>query len=792
MKIIIKIFILLITVGQSFSANAQYYICKKDNNSIKITDIRSHIDKNTKVLTDANIVGHIKDAETGEHIPFATIMIKGTTIGTSCDATGHYFLKNLPLGSFTIIAKMMGYSSVEKKVILKRNKTIELNFNLKEDHVALDQVVVSASRTETKRRNSPSLVNVIGDEILKLTSSATLADGLIFQPGVRVEDNCQNCGFTQVRINGLDGHYSQILMDSRPVFSALTGVYGLEQIPSNMIQRIEVVRGGGSALFGSSAIGGTINIITKDPVRNSGSLSHTITSIGMSGAIDNNTTANASVISDNNKMGITVYGQRRNREEYDDDDDGFSEMPRIQSNTLGLSTFMRVSDFSKLKLQYHSIKEFRRGGDQIDLPAHEVMIAEQIEHNINGGNLSYDLFSKDENSHLNVFTSFQNTKRKSYYGGHKDLDAYGRTNDLVIVSGTQFTHKFDCLFFMPSEFVLGLEHKFNDLEDISTGYNHYVEQFVRIYSGYIQNEWKDEKWGFLVGARFDKHNLLDDVVFSPRINLRFNPSKQVNFRLSYSTGFRAPQAFDEDFHIAVVGGERVVTVLAEDLKQEKSKSVSMSADLYHNFGKVQTNLLIEGFYTNLDDVFTLRKLNKEDKNGNEVLERYNGSGATVKGVNIESKIIFPKNIQFQAGVTIQESKYKEAEEWSENSDVKAEKKIFKSPNFYGYCTFTFNPLKQLNCSLSGTYTGEMLVQHMESSGTPNDIAIDTPDFFDLNIKLAYDFKIFDYINLELNAGFKNIFNSYQDDFDKGADRDSGYVYGPSQPRSLFAGIKINF
>ncbi len=89
------------------------------------------------------------------------------------------------------------------------------------------------------------------------------ADGLNFQPGVRVENNCQNCGFQQVRINGLEGPYTQILVDSRPIFSAQTGVYGLEQIPANMIERVEIMRGGGSALFGSSAIAGTINIITK-------------------------------------------------------------------------------------------------------------------------------------------------------------------------------------------------------------------------------------------------------------------------------------------------------------------------------------------------------------------------------------------------------------------------------------------------------------------------------------------------------------------------------------------------
>ena len=122
--------------------------------------------------------------------------------------------------------------------------------------VALDQIVVSASRTAVTRRKSPGLVQVMTSELIEQAQAVSLADALPFQPGVRVENNCQNCGFSQVRINGLDGNYSQILMDSRPVFSALAGVYGLEHIPANMIDRIEVLRGGGSALYGSSAVEG--------------------------------------------------------------------------------------------------------------------------------------------------------------------------------------------------------------------------------------------------------------------------------------------------------------------------------------------------------------------------------------------------------------------------------------------------------------------------------------------------------------------------------------------------------
>ena len=150
-------------------------------------------------------------------------------------------------------------------------------------------------------------MSVLDAGLFEKTNASCLAQGLSFQPGVRVEDDCQNCGFTQVRINGLDGHYSQILVDSHPVFSALTGVYGLEQIPANMIERVEVLRGGGSALFGSSAIGGTINVITKEPSRNSAQMSHTLTSIGGSNSYDNNTMLNASLVTESGRAGLCVF-----------------------------------------------------------------------------------------------------------------------------------------------------------------------------------------------------------------------------------------------------------------------------------------------------------------------------------------------------------------------------------------------------------------------------------------------------------------------------------------------------
>lgn len=764
------------------------------------TSVVKSVEENEKG-TDANIYGHVVDAKSGEHVPYAIIHVKGTTIATTTDMTGHFFLKNLPEGTFTIEAKYMGYTTMSKMVTTKKNTSKELNFNLSPSDLSLDEVVVSANRSETKRRMAPNLVNVINGKIFDITQSTCLAQGLNFQPGVRTEDNCQNCGFTQVRINGLDGHYSQILVDSRPIFSSLNGVYGLEQIPANMIDRVEVVRGGGSALFGASAIGGTINIITKEPVRNSASFGHTLMSIGGSNSFDNVTTGNVSLVTDDNKAGVYAYGQTRNRKGYDHDGDGYTELPELNNQTFGLNSYLRLNPYSKLSLQYHGIHEFRRGGNRLEQAPHEANITEQVEHSIQGGGLTYDYFAPDEKNRLSAYFSFQTTSRKSYYGGigegtDDDRDAagkaYGTTHDFTYVAGAQYVHNFSKLLFMPSDLTLGAEYNFDGLKDVIFGYDRHFKQNVHIGSFFFQNEWKSKQWGFLVGGRLDKHNLVDNIIFSPRANLRYNPTDNLNFRLTYAGGFRAPQAFDEDLHVGVVGGERLVTVLADKLKEERSNSFSISADIYHKFGNVQTNLLVEGFYTDLDNVFALRQLDRPDAQGNTVQERYNAYGAKVFGLNIEGKAMFTRWFSLQAGFTIQKSLYDEAIAWNDEVPEQKYKKMMRSPNRYGYFTATFTPVKRFTASITGNYTGSMLIGHAAGSGVEEPKAVDTPDFMELNMKLAYDIPVSKYLTLQVNGGIQNIANSYQKDFDKGWNRDSNYIYGPSLPRSYYVGVKINY
>ena len=433
-----------------------------------------------------SISGQVTDTENGSPLSYCNITISGTSQACVADEDGNYAFSNLAPGVYKIEARYVGYVAGQATADVATGKTAKLDFRLSPDAFMLDQVVVTSSKTETRRRESPALVNITSGKLLGNIGACSLADGLDFQPGVRVENDCQNCGFTQVRINGLDGHYSQILMNSRPVFSALAGVYGLEHIPANMIDRIEVMRGGGSALFGSSAIGGTINIITKDPQANSAQLSHTLTSIGISGSLENNTTVNASVVTDNNKAGIMVYGQSRYRDGYDHDADGFTEIALLKSQTIGARTFVRPGDSSRLTLEYHNTHEYRRGGDNTGEPPHMAMVAEEADHNIHAAEATYDLWVRQRRDHISIFSAMQSTRRKSYYGSEMDPDAYGRTSDVVVTAGGQWTHPMDRFLFMPAEFVGGVEYSFNRLHDVTLGYDHDILQQVNIYSAYLQ------------------------------------------------------------------------------------------------------------------------------------------------------------------------------------------------------------------------------------------------------------------------------------------------------------------
>ena len=730
------------------------------------------------------ISGHVIEAVTEENIPFATVLIVGTDKGTMSNEAGQFQFKGLAEGTYVLRVSAVGYKTQEKKIVVGGEYMAVVHFQLEEESFMVDEVVVSASRSEVSRRDAPVVVNVLSPILFETVNSTDLAKSLNFQSGLRVENNCQNCGFPQVRINGLDGPYSQILINSRPIISALGGVYGLEQIPTNMIDRVEVVRGGGSALFGANAVGGTINIITKDPISNSFSVSSTLSNIGGK-SWEQYVGGNVSLVAKDNSYGIAMYQSYRNRNPYDHDGDTFSELGLLNQNTFGFRAYYRPSPSGRLNVEYHTTNELRRGGNKFDLQPHQSDITEQTKHVINSGGVSYDHFWHEYKHKLSAYASVQHTDRDSYYGAQRDTSAYGKTNDLTAVVGAMYVGNYTRFLFAPSVFTGGMEYQHNALHDRMLGYGRDMQQDVRIASAFLQNEWKWRTVSLLAGGRMDKHNLIERPILSPRVNLLYKPQEKFQARLTYSTGFRAPQAYDEDLHVTAVGGEGVLITLAEGLREERSNSYSGSVDYTATFGHWQANVLVEGFYTGLDHVFVLEDIG-HNAEGYAIKERRNGSGARVYGANLDAKIAHGKEAVLSLGFTAQRSRYTEPEEWTEGQYTT---RMMRTPDYYGYFTFTSEPVKRFDFALSGTYTGSMIVPHY-AGYIENDRMETTRQFFDLGVKFNYTFILHDHIKLQLNTGVQNILNHFQPDLDRGEFRDSGYYYGPAQPRTVFVGVKI--
>ncbi len=760
--------------------------------------------------TDANIVGHV--VCNGEHIPFANIMIKNTTLGTATDVTGHYILLHIPEGTYTVIAQALGYKPEEKQIEIVTGQTIELNFDLEVDALGLEEVVVTGDRNLKSRKESAVVVSTLTPKALESGYTVNISEGLNYCGGLRMENNCQNCGANQVRMNGLDGSYSQILINSRPIFSGLAGVYALELIPINMIERIEVVRGGGSALYGSNAIAGTINLILKDPVSNNFEIGTTGSLIGV--GIDGvnpvpelNVNFNTSIVSSDMRTGMSLYGFSGLKEPFDANGDGFSELSKTRNLTVGAKIYHRFNQKNKITLDYFNITDDRRGGNMFDSPEHVADIAESVNHKINTVALNYDRFYR-ESDQLSVYASMQNINRDSYYGAEQALNGYGNTKDLSYSAGTQYTMRFE-----KASLVAGVENTGSILSDNKLAYldidnaviidseissipykenTLIANQNMNTIGMYSQYEHKIGLLKLSLGARYDHYQITQKNqntsqsgnVLSPRANVLVDVTKSLQARASYSQGFRAPQVFDEDLHIETSGSRQVIYRNSDDLTEELSHSISASLDYKERLGNINLSFLAEGFYTILNNPF-VNEIGIPDANGLVVYTRKNASaGATITGVNMELTVLPSDKISFRSGFTIQQSIYKEAQEFNE-------RKFLRTPSDYGFFSLDYEPLRQLSISATGTYTGRMLVPYfgVNAADPENGELRESDVFFDLGFKVKYNFKI-ENSTLQVFAGVKNVFNSYQSDFDLGINRDPSYIYGPNSPRTIYFGMKF--
>ena len=318
---------------------------------------------------DAMLFGHVKSKTTGEHLPYAIIKVKGTKLITNCDESGHFKLANLPLGKQTIVASLLGYKSQEHDVVMEKGKGTEAYFELEDDALDLDEVVVTGTRTEHFVKDVPIRTEVLTSKAITKKNAQNIYEALEGVPGIRVEQQCQFCNFSMVRMQGLGAEHTQVLVDGEPVYSGLAGVYGLQQMGTNDVDRMEVVKGAGSAMYGSSAVAGAINIITKEPTFEPsvkadlqfGNWGH------------RNFNVSASMRKKN--VGLNVFGQHSHEDAVDKTQngltrdevkkkDGVSDRVNLTANNLGfgLYLFNPFTSSDKLVIRGKVLNEHRYGG----------------------------------------------------------------------------------------------------------------------------------------------------------------------------------------------------------------------------------------------------------------------------------------------------------------------------------------------------------------------------------------------------------------------------------------------
>jgi len=682
------------------------------------------------------------------------------------------------------------------------------------------QVVVTGTLTEKRIEDAPVRTQVVTSKQMETRQARNLADGLRYTSGLRVEDNCTNCGFTEIRINGLEGKYTQVLIDGMQTYSTLAGVYGLEQIPAEMIDRIEVVKGGGSALYGSSAIAGVVNVITKKPKQSFATalVSSDLVAMKLPAL---RATANGAIVSDNRKMGLHLFGTVFRREPGDFNGDNYSDIVRLQQFTTGAQGFIEVAPKAELQLKFHGFFENRRGGEMeperdglnaIDLPPHDTELTEQIQSQRLHGELRWK-HAPAEWVDYTLGYVIAYTERNSYYGGGGQssnvdppdpatltpaayaewysrwqqrkaaLGAYGVTKNPLHVADA---HANFYIHAAGEQIVtVGIQGQFDGVDDRYVGYARKIVNEFSIVGAYAQHDWLFTSWGeSILGVRVDKHSAVDSPVVSPRLALMFKPGAGFRLRTAATTGFRAPQAFDEDLHIALVGGTGRFITNQGQLKVERSYSVTQQVEYQADLpGGWVLRTGLTGYATWLTNAFVLETADDPSTPETEVI-RTNRGTTRVAGGEWNLDVRLHDLWLLSVGFNVEDAR---------NQDPDPDFGLYRLPRTpvaYGYAEM-LGQYEGFEWQVGLNLTGPMLTPRYGPDGQP-EVVNRSPWFPDTSVMLAYRVKFAREAYVRPFISVRNVFSAFQTDLPVGPLRDSGYIYGPLAPRSLLAGVSAGF
>lgn len=463
---------------------------------------------------------------------------------------------------------------------------------------AVEEIVVTGTRTERLQREAPVRTDVIGDVILSMAAPRSLADALEFLPGARSESNCQNCNTTEIQLLGLPGAYNQILFDGLPMMSGLAAVYGVEQVPVVLVERIEVVKGGASALYGPGAVAGVVNVIPRRPKGQQARLS-----LSHERPDGKPIWAGAGLLSNqwaDSGLSGTLFGQYDRSRPVDLNGDGYTELTKRRLATGGIRLEAKPAEGVTVTFDYQFTDEDRRGGNRLDQPEYLANIAEAVATKIHRGALTWTQEIGKETTIVATY-AYAGVKRDTFYGGLGDVatDPSAPGYDAAAlaaaaaVSRNQYGTTDNPLHFGEArlqtgigahELAFGAQYRHESVDDRNLDVDgrlvgQLTDDSFDNLGLYAQDEWTlREGLRLVLGGRVDWSSELDDPVISPRVGLWYSPVPAWVFRANISTGFRAPEVFSEDLHVDVLGAEPVRIRNVDGLQEETSRSFALGFD----------------------------------------------------------------------------------------------------------------------------------------------------------------------------------------------------------------------
>jgi len=582
--------------------------------------------------------GQVKGIVSAKGMPleFAHVQLEGTPWGATTNSQGAYLISSLPSGTYTVSASMIGYATQTQRIeIIEQNKLIILNFRMQESESTLDEVVISGTMKEVSRLESPVPVEVYSPLFFRANPTPSIFESLQNVNGVRAQINCNVCNTGDIHINGLEGPYTMVLIDGMPIVSGLSTVYGLTGIPQSLIQRVEIVKGPASTLYGSEAVGGLINIITKNPLS-----SPPVSVDAMStswGEYNMDVGVKWKVGKAHALTGINYFNFQN---PIDHNGDGFTDVT-LQHR---ISLFNKWSFDRQQNRLFHVavryIGEDRWGGQTNWTPA------------FRGGNERYgesiytDRWELLGQYQLPVAIPLQ----FQYSATHHHQNSYYGT---TFYDATQFI-AFGQLTYSKKwkthDWLMGAALRYNYYDD-NTPATAAIDGANRPSVQYLPGLFlQDEivlhaQHRLLAGIRYD-HNSIHGAILSPRLNYKWNSSnKRTTLRLSSGNGYRVANVFTED-HAALTGAREVL--FQEDLKPETSWNVNLNG-----VGKMDAPggafITLDGsaFYTH----FFNRIIPDYETDPNKIMYRNLDGFAVSKGLSLSIDILWPNGLKAIVGTT---------------------------------------------------------------------------------------------------------------------------------------------